>query len=88
MSLRDQGHRFCISPDRQEGRWLHPTEKAHLHPDWTDVTDWDSERLADYLTAKLLPHGPAECQAAQLDIFNDIGTAEHDQPVSHGSAGP
>lgn len=71
MSLRDQGHRFCISPDRQDARWLHPSEITHRHPDWTDVTDWESERLVEFLTNKPLPCGTAECAKAQLDIFND-----------------
>ena len=34
MNLRDQGHRFCLSPDKKEARWLHPNIKAHLYPDW------------------------------------------------------
>lgn len=28
---------------------------------------------------RLLPHGPAECQAAQLDIFNDCEEPAHEQ---------
>jgi hypothetical protein len=71
MNLRDQGHRFCISPDLQEARWLHQSEITHRHPDWTDVTDWEDARLVAFLTAKPLPIGLAQCQAAQLDIFND-----------------
>ncbi|WP_207877492.1 hypothetical protein [Pseudomonas sp. 32_A] len=49
MSLRDQGFKFCISPDKQKGRWLHPTELKVLHPDWTDVTEWPSEDLVAFL---------------------------------------
>lgn len=49
MSLRNQGFRFCISPDKKQGRWLHRTERRVLHPDWTDVTDWASEQLVAYL---------------------------------------
>jgi len=71
MSLRDQGFRFCLSPDNQKARWLHPTEKALVHPDWLDVTDMPAEELAALITGNPLPHGPAECMAAQLDIFND-----------------
>ncbi|PZW52800.1 hypothetical protein F477_03646 [Pseudomonas sp. URIL14HWK12:I3] len=33
MHLKDQGFKFCISPDRQRGRWLHPTEFKVLHSD-------------------------------------------------------
>lgn len=49
MSLRDQNFKFCISPDKQQGRWLHPTEFKVLHHDWTDVTDWPTEQLVVYL---------------------------------------
>ena len=49
MSLRDQGFKFCISPDKQRARWLHPTEHRLLYPDWVDVTEWPDEQLADYL---------------------------------------
>lgn len=49
MHLKDAGHRFCISPDRKEGRWLHPAEIAAYHSDWTDVTDWPSEQLVAWL---------------------------------------
>ena len=49
MSLRDQGFKFCIGPDKQQGRWLHPAEFTHRHPDWTDVTEWPSEQLVAYL---------------------------------------
>ncbi|MBR7519660.1 hypothetical protein [Pseudomonas juntendi] len=49
MNLRDQGFKFCISPDKQQGRWLHPAELKHLHPDWTDVTEWPTEQLVAYL---------------------------------------
>lgn len=49
MCLKDQGLKFCISPDRQRGRWLHPAEIAHEHQDWLDVTEWSDEKLAAYL---------------------------------------
>lgn len=71
MSLRDQGHRFCLRPDKQKARWLHPTEKANLYPDWIDVTDMEAEALVELITGKSLPHGQAECAAAQLALFND-----------------
>ena len=74
MSLRDQGHRFCLPPEKKEARWLHPNIKAHLHPDWIDVTDMDAEALAEFITGKPLPHGPAECEAAQLALFNESAT--------------
>ena len=49
MSLHDQGFKFCISPDKQQGRWLHPTEFKVLYPDWTDVTEWPTEQLVEFL---------------------------------------
>ncbi|MGN8276623.1 hypothetical protein [Pseudomonas sp. SMN5] len=50
MSLRDQGFKFCISPDKQKGRWLHPAEFKVLYSDWTDVTEWPTEQLVAFLT--------------------------------------
>lgn len=50
MSLRDQGFKFCISPDKQQGRWLHPAEFKALHPDWIDVTEWPTDQLVAFLT--------------------------------------
>ena len=49
MSLRDQGFKFCISPDKKQGRWLHPAERKHLYSDWTDVTEWPSDELLAFL---------------------------------------
>lgn len=49
MSLRDQGFKFCISPDKTQGQWLHPTVFKIMHPDWTDVTEWPTEQLVAYL---------------------------------------
>ncbi|WP_265532560.1 hypothetical protein [Pseudomonas saponiphila] len=49
MSLRDQGFKFCISPDKKQGRWLHPSEFKQLHSNWTDVTEWPSEKLVAFL---------------------------------------
>lgn len=49
MTLKDQGFKFCISPDKKEGKWLHPTEYKVLYSDWTDVTEWDGEVLLKFL---------------------------------------
>lgn len=49
MSLQDQGFRFCISPDKKEGRWIHPAERKAFHSDWTDVTDWPDGQLLAFL---------------------------------------
>jgi len=54
MSLREQGFSFCISPDKTEGRWIHPAERIAYYSDWTDVTDWPSEELVEFLM------GPAQ----------------------------
>lgn len=45
MSLRDAGLRFCLSPDRKDARWLHPTELQITHRDWRDVTDLPTDEL-------------------------------------------
>lgn len=45
MSLRSQGHRFCLSPDRKQARWLHPAEMKSTHSDWLDVTDTPTDEL-------------------------------------------
>ncbi|MFC0667044.1 hypothetical protein ACFSKY_22425 [Azotobacter chroococcum] len=68
MSLRDSGHRFCLSPDWQRARWLSPTIRSAMYPDWLDVTDMDSDELAELLIQKLLPPGPQECRAAQGEL--------------------
>lgn len=49
MHLKDQGFSFCISPDKTEGRWIHPAERSTSYADWTDVTDWPSDELVAYL---------------------------------------
>lgn len=45
MTLREKGFRFCISPDRTQARWLHPTELQITHRDWRDVTDLPTDEL-------------------------------------------
>lgn len=49
MHLKDQGFKFCISPDKQQGRWLHPVELLRYYGDWTDVTEWPDSKLLAYL---------------------------------------
>ncbi|MBD8680329.1 hypothetical protein [Pseudomonas sp. CFBP 13719] len=49
MSLKDQGFKFCISPDKSTGRWLHPAERLALYAGWTDVTDWPEARLLSFV---------------------------------------
>ncbi|SBW80101.1 hypothetical protein PVE_R1G2215 [Pseudomonas veronii 1YdBTEX2] len=52
MHLKDQGFKFCISPDKQRSRWIHPVEKNHGHQDWIDVTEWPSEKMVAFLMPK------------------------------------
>lgn len=69
MHLRDQGHRFCLSPDRQQARWLHPAEMKTTHSDWLDVTDMETDGLVALIKAGTrLPHGKDECLAAQKEL--------------------
>ena len=49
MSLKDQGFKFCISPDKQRSLWLHPVERQHFYSDWTDVTEWPGDELLAFL---------------------------------------
>ncbi len=50
MSLKDQGFAFCISPDKQQWRWIHPAERQRFYGDWTDVTEWPDDKLVAFLT--------------------------------------
>jgi len=50
MSLKDQGYRFCVSPNKQDARWLAPNIWKAMHADWVDVTDWSSEKLVAFVT--------------------------------------
>ena len=49
MNLRDQGFRFCISPDKQRGRWCHPVEIPHFYANWTDHTDTPEKEFIEFL---------------------------------------
>lgn len=49
MNLREQGFRFCISPDKQRARWIHPVEYKALYSDWADHTETGEEELLDFL---------------------------------------
>lgn len=49
MTLRDEGFRFCLSPDRQQARWPHPTELQITHRDWLDVTDLPDDELVELI---------------------------------------
>lgn len=49
MHLKDEGFKFCINPEKTQGRWMNPTEFRVLHPNWTDVTEWPEGLLIAYL---------------------------------------
>lgn len=49
MSLREQGFRFCISPDKERARWIHPVEYRVCYSDWSDHTDTNEEELLEFL---------------------------------------
>jgi len=70
MTLRYQGFRYCLSPDRTHSRWLHPNELKATHSDWMDVTDTPTNELVALICwqDKPLPHGEAECLAVQESL--------------------
>lgn len=49
MNLRDQGFRFCISPNKELARWIHPVEYKVLYSDWTDHTETSEKELLEFL---------------------------------------
>lgn len=51
MSLREQGFKFCVRPDRQKCKWIHPAEMEALpeYAAWVDVTDWSDEEFSKWL---------------------------------------
>lgn len=49
MNLKEQGHRFCISPDKTRGRWIHPVEYKALYADWFDHTDTPEKEFIEFL---------------------------------------
>lgn len=49
MSLREQGFRFCISPDKERARWIHPVEYRVCYSDWSDHTDTSEGGLLEFL---------------------------------------
>lgn len=49
MTLKEQGFRFMISPDKVRGRWVHPLEIEHFYQDWTDHTDTPEKEFIEFL---------------------------------------
>jgi len=51
-TLKEQGSRFYVSPDKSEARWAHPIDclpnsanPAGLYVGWTDATDFTDEQF-------------------------------------------
>jgi hypothetical protein len=40
-TLKSQGYRFMVHPDRNAANWFHPLEVAARAPGWIDCTDMD-----------------------------------------------
>ena len=49
MTLKEQGHRFCISPDKQRGMWISPIEYEKIYQDWADHTDTPEKEFIEFL---------------------------------------
>ena len=49
MTLKEQGFRFMISPDKVRGRWCHPVEIPHFYADWVDMTDTPEKEFIEFL---------------------------------------
>ncbi len=50
MTLKDEGFRFMISPDKVRGRWCNPVEVPHFYADWVDCTDTPDKEFIEFLT--------------------------------------
>jgi len=40
-TLKSQGYRFMVHPNRTNANWFHPLEVAARAPGWIDCTDMD-----------------------------------------------
>lgn len=49
MTLKDEGFRFMISPDKVRGRWCNPIEIPHFYADWSDHTDTPEKEFIEFL---------------------------------------
>jgi hypothetical protein len=63
MNLKDQGFRFCLSPDAKRARWCHPVEIPHFYADWVDVTDWPDAEFEKFLMDRLPKEDSSDAQA-------------------------
>lgn len=49
MTLKEQGYRFMISPDKTRCRWCKPVEIPHFYAGWTDHTDTPEKEFIEFL---------------------------------------
>lgn len=49
MTLKDEGFRFMISPDKVRGRWCNTIEIPHFYADWSDHTDTPEKEFIEFL---------------------------------------
>lgn len=49
MTLKEQGYRFMISPDKIRGRWCNPIEIPHFYAGWVDHTDTPEKEFIEFL---------------------------------------
>ena len=50
MSLREQGFRFMVSPDRKQANWVHPVDVAINCPDWIDCTEMSDDEFDAFMS--------------------------------------
>jgi hypothetical protein len=50
MSLKEQGFRYLVSPDKAKADWIHPAEVDRgRFKNWKDCTDMSDEELDRYI---------------------------------------
>ena len=49
MTLKEEGFRFMISPDKIRARWCNPVEIPHFCSDWSDHTDTPEKEFIEFL---------------------------------------
>jgi len=59
MTLKGQGYRFMISPDKVRARWCHPVEIPHFYADWADCTETPEKEFIEFLQTPV--DLPSEC---------------------------
>ncbi|WP_160286357.1 hypothetical protein [Pseudomonas knackmussii] len=77
MELSDQARAICAKNYRGWQQKINGCGKCPIHAACTAQIHWSQKGLDESIAkvneaAERLPHGAAECAAAQLDIFSDI----------------